>query len=332
MDNLKGESPASTRRFATIPSGTPLGDEVHDPNDLPPGYTATSDVSHSPRQPLRSTPGLPPLNFTRYQIAEATLSKDKTTITVTQPDLSTNPVRLAKFITEQAALPPKPEIRIMGIRDSVYGENKVDFDIRINMLRYILRPPSSQPWNYMKIVGGVDGRNGGNGGLGAWAKQFCNDNAAKKTFVLTREVANWNTTLLDGRLRTLIASLRYQGRVKISFSSTYAHVVVLCPQNANSPLYSRVLSLVQEPKKYDVVRSVWPYANMPEEDDVDGSRTRECAVQNEREWWEDWKVCIGRAVVSRHKGWLTLDDLIDTAMGVDGMREIKVDRDWGKDF
>lgn len=200
------------------------------------------------------------------------------------------------------------------------------------MLRHILRPGSSQSWNHLKIDSGgaPDGLNGGNGRLETWARQFVNDPAAKKSFTLTRALANWNTALLEGRLRTLIASLRYQGRVQIEFCATHRKVVVLCAMNEKSTLYSRVLSLVKEPKGYEVVRSVWPYANMPEEED-NAMPGRECAVQSEREWWEDWRLWIARAVVGRHNGWLTLDDMMEGAMGPEGMGEVRVETDWGRD-
>ncbi|KAF3898655.1 hypothetical protein GTR04_0039 [Trichophyton interdigitale] len=288
------------------------------PQDAPPDYTepsaALSQEPSSPRGPVLSNSYLPPVNFAHYHIPGSSLSKDGLTITVAPSELSSNPEALTRFIVQQAALPPKPEVRIVGVRD-VTGVRKLDFDIRINMLNQIVRPPGpSSSWNYVKIVGNPSGGSPGGavGDIATFADRLCRDPATNKTFILTREVINWNTQILEGRLRTLIASLNYQGRVMITFPSTHSRVVVPGPKTKNS-FYTQIVSLFKDPKRYDMVRSIWPYANMAGSETSDDPR-RVCAVQSENKWWDEWKMVIAHAIVDGRQGWVSLDDLIELAM------------------
>jgi hypothetical protein len=128
--------------------------------------------------------------------------------------------------------------------------------------------------------------------------------------VLEREYLNWNTQHLEGRIRVLLASLGYLGRIGISFAASHTHVVIQPPPSALMPCF---LSFLKASKKYAVVRSVWPYANTDGEEEGGGAR-RECAVQSENEWWEVWSSVITLAVVRRKKGWVTTEDVMDMAI------------------
>jgi hypothetical protein len=143
-------------------------------------------------------------------------------------------------------------------------------------------------------------------------------------FTLQREVINWNTQLLDGRLRSLLASLRYHGRLSITFPITYSKVVV----QTNDTFYSRLLSLVKDINRYEIVRSVWPYADVAG-GDAQHSAERTCALQSETAWWDDWNELIACAILDKRKGWITLDDLMEYAMMP--KRDTKPAKDWGSD-
>ncbi|KAM5465278.1 hypothetical protein MauCBS54593_006524 [Microsporum audouinii] len=301
------------------------------PQDDPPDYTEPSTAPFqepsSTRGPVFSNSYLPPIDFAQYHIPGSSLSKDGLTITVAPSELSSSPEALTRFMAQQAALPPKPEIRIVGIRENP-GIRKLDFDIRINMLSQIVRPPGpSSSWNYVKIVGSRSAGSPGGaiGDIATFADRFCRDPATNKTFILTREVINWNTQILEGRLRTLIASLNYQGRVTITFPSTHSRVVVPGPKTNNS-FYTQIVSLFKDPKRYDMVRSIWPYANMAGSETSDDPR-RVCAVQSENKWWDEWKLVIANAILEGRQGWLSLDDLIEFAMNP--VKGIKAGDQWG---
>ncbi|KAK2824776.1 hypothetical protein FQN49_007489, partial [Arthroderma sp. PD_2] len=144
-------------------------------------------------------------------------------------------------------------------------------------------------------------------------------------FILTRDVINWNTQILEGRLRTLIASLRYQGRVTITFPSTHSRIVIPGPKTNNS-FYTQIISLFKDPKRYDMVRSIWPYANMAGSETSEDPR-RVCAVESENDWWDEWKMVIATAILAGRQGWLSLDDLVEFSMNP--VKEVKVNGQWG---
>jgi hypothetical protein len=127
-------------------------------------------------------------------------------------------------------------------------------------------------------------------------------------FIFERVVTNWDTSYLEGRLHSLIASLSYRGLVEIRFPITHNRVVVQSPDKVNR-LFTNVTQLFTGTKKYAVVKAVWPYASVPP-----GVANRKFAVQSEEAWWNDWKDAIRGAVLSRRKGWVTVEDRLESLM------------------
>jgi hypothetical protein len=138
---------------------------------------------------------------------------------------------------------------------------------------------------------------------------------------------NWNTDYLEGRIRTLLASIGYRGNVSITFPVSNAHVVVHSGPKINR-LFSNILSTVVDTKKYEVVKAYWPYATLGPSS-PDNSGVRSCAVQSEEAWWKDWQVVIRRGVLAKRVGWLSLEDQIELAMSP--MVDVEKVRDWGLD-
>jgi len=158
--------------------------------DLPPSYTGplpSSSTAPAPTLPLVTDVSIAsaiPVDFSLYRIPGAKLSKDHITITINDPKYSISPQSLLDLMLAQSKLPPHPQIRITGKRDG-FG---TDFDIKISMLRYIVRPPDargSSTWNYIKLLNnGELGWRGGKeqttlpsskGGLKAWVARFVDD-------------------------------------------------------------------------------------------------------------------------------------------------------------
>lgn len=156
----------------------------------PPPYSSPTTTSPQP-QPQIPIPGLPNLDYTKYLIPDSKTTTTTTTgtdITTINTTLNTDPAALANFIREQAALPPVPFIRIYG--GDEWG-TMVDFDVWVNMVRYLL-PDSSDGgrggggWNYVKIAE----EDKGNGkdqapSLEEWAKRYCAEKSAVKSYVHT---------------------------------------------------------------------------------------------------------------------------------------------------
>ena len=117
-----------------------------------PGYSELLPANGPPTstwsQHLLATPGLPNANILAYLPSNATLSSDETTVTIHDERLVTVPAALAAFIAAQAALPPRPILRIAGSE-----AGNTNFNLRIDMMRYFVRERDEQAWNYIKIVG-----------------------------------------------------------------------------------------------------------------------------------------------------------------------------------
>ena len=62
-------------------------------------------------------------------------------------------------------------------------------------------------------------------------------------------------------------------------------------------------------KKYEVIKSIWPYADVAR-----GTPGRRVAVQDEEEWFLDWKDSIRHAVLGKRSGWVTAEDKLEFLM------------------
>lgn len=167
------------------------------PEDHPPPYT--SATGRSPPEP-QPTPGLPDLAYTKYPIRNSTLSKDRTEAVTTNAALNSDPAALARFLRDQASLPPLPCVRLVGSCAAAEAHGKrVDFDVRVNMLRYFLPPvgEAGARWNYVRLAREERARFAAGGrilssssprllvvgkSLEDWAERYCKDNTAFKTY------------------------------------------------------------------------------------------------------------------------------------------------------
>lgn len=188
-----------SKAIDTSVSQTHQHETLEDNNSIahqePPPYSSPVAARPSPSgnqqrsiRCLSNIPSLPNLDYSKYQIPECTVSKDGTITTNYRP-LCSDATALAQFIREQAALPPLPYIRIVGLPP---GASQPDFDVRINMLRYFLPTSSSTGWNYLKLV--EDGQLAFRGkntqtttpntknGIEDWAKRFCAEKSSLKTY------------------------------------------------------------------------------------------------------------------------------------------------------
>jgi hypothetical protein len=133
-------------------------------------------------------------------------------------------------------------------------------------------------------------------------------NVYRNRFVLERTVINWDTSYLEGRLLSLINSTSYQGHTTVTFPLTHSRVIVHSPDKVNR-FFSNVTKVFTGTKKYEVIKSVWPYADVPR-----GEQGRKCAVQEEEVWFGAWKDAVRHAVLCRRKGWVTVEDRLEFLM------------------
>lgn len=141
------------------------------PENLPPP-PSYSNVSEPAPESIFARPafGLLNIDYTRYNLPHFTFSDDGETATTMLPLYLTQPRGLTEFLHQQAALPPKPLIKIKG-QHKEHGGTKIDFDLKINMTSLIMRPGADR-WNYISIEGGLV--------LDEWARRFCLDKSETK--------------------------------------------------------------------------------------------------------------------------------------------------------
>ncbi|GAM42888.1 hypothetical protein TCE0_044r17262 [Talaromyces pinophilus] len=300
----------------------------------PPPYSSPVSNTAIPRRPIRTAAApvtststsatFPLIDFSKYTIPDSSLSKDGSTISTYHPAFSTNPASLVRFIQEQAALPPLPYIHILGDDN---GGLQRDFDIKINMLPMFLNQTGNgnqNRWNYVKLVADGESAYRGRsdagisptvkGGLDEWAKRFCKEGSAVKSFTLTRQLSNWNTSYIEGQIRSLIASTGYNKPITITFPVKYSKIVVYPPRsNSFNSFFTTLVSPLLDKKRYEVVRAVWPYASLPPGPAANTNRVP--VVQTEEMWWEEWRDVLRWAIVSkRSSGWVSVDDMLDFKM------------------
>jgi hypothetical protein len=167
-------------------------DNDDDIEDLPPAYSmpiaSTAPPTPSPRA-FKLIPGLPNLNFAAYAPATSSVSNDNTTVTFVDAQLCKSPQALAKFLTDQISIPPIPEIRIRGSHKG-WSNEELDFDLRLNMLRYFVPPEGTNGLSYTRLVSQGSSKSPVQAGPTAptssveqWAKVFCQEGGSEKRYV-----------------------------------------------------------------------------------------------------------------------------------------------------
>lgn len=224
------------------------------------------------------------------------------------------------------------------------------------MLPYLVRAPDargSAGWQYVKMIGDNEtGWRGGKlesqmptvkGGLDEWVSRFIMEEIKNKryvyafkylrehhlkctSFALTKQVTNWNTDYLEGQIRSLVASTGYKGRLSIEFPVTHSSLVVQAPTNSKA-WYEAIADVfkAKNSRRYEVIAAVWPFAALAS--DEASSQGNAWAVKSEMQFWAEWKDVLKSAVLEGRKGWLSVEDHVDFAMG-NGWEGRKQTRNW----
>jgi hypothetical protein len=94
--------------------------------------------------------------------------------------LCASPQAFAKVLTEQIALVPVPEVKIRGVHKE-YGSEVIDFDLRVNMMRYFLPKDGGPSLHYTQLnTSGKDRISVS--GIEEWARVFCTNSATDKRY------------------------------------------------------------------------------------------------------------------------------------------------------
>ncbi|CAF9910097.1 MAG: hypothetical protein GOMPHAMPRED_006953 [Gomphillus americanus] len=291
------------------------------PEDLPPAYTTngalqTADTSVSTLDIIKQ---FPRIDYSSYRPPSSSISSDHTKITTSHRPFCKSAATLTKFIQQQAALPPRPFIRIKGISES----GNTEFNLKIDLLPYLYR--TREPWNYFSLKSDTDAEpsssrgpsfrrsQSSNRSLETWAKEFCSDSASIKTFTLERQVVNFDIERLAGLVRNTFADLRFRGQLEVQMETTFTKVVVdNQPTKGAGAFFRPLVSAFVGSKDYEVVKAVWPFARSAP--DESSSSTREFATISELAWWKEWKVAAAKAAFERRTGWVTTEDRLEVVM------------------
>lgn len=280
-------------------------------------------------------PGLLHLDYRLYSPPLFELSEDQATIKSNASYLSSTVSALANLIREQATIPPKPIIQIIGQRG-----RKVDFAVKINLMSLLVSDDIRRRMNYVRCVGRNElAMRGGSSrvptvvpdiessdaasAIDQWCLQYVNDPASVKVFVLERQVANMDINWIEGQVRSLVASTGYKGAVTVKFPVTHARVVVQSPDKVNK-FFTSVTTLFTGKSTYETVKSVWPFATHKS-----GEPGRKFAVQSEQTWWKEWRDPIRHAISMKRVGWVTNEDKLEALMEGAGKGITTIE--WGSD-
>jgi hypothetical protein len=238
------------------------------------------------------------------------------------------------MIREQASYPPSYFVELNGTHtETVRNGNKetknkiTDFHIRLNITHLLTRgigvgdetiellPDNKRGYRGGRIPGlkptvGISDVENQTEELKSWCEDYVNNAAGVKSFTLKREIINHDTKKLEQLLRSAIAGTQYRGHLGIKFPIIHKRVVVYSPGKINEwrittwirwVFYLTFLWIFAWPvlffltHKYEVVKAVYPYANVP----TDDSGNRQCQVMDENEWYLRWVSAIQRAALAR---------------------------------
>ncbi|ETN42875.1 uncharacterized protein HMPREF1541_02033 [Cyphellophora europaea CBS 101466] len=303
--------------------------------------TSTSPSrSHPPTNPLAQLASLASLPFHQYQVPASALNPDRTTLTTTHAPFLTNPDSLTNLILQQSALPPKPSLRISGTHKTSSGETTTDFDLTLSLLPLLdVTEPSSSRLRLHPPPQTSGGGGGGSGGsklfskssssfssrerspLDIWARHFCvTDKSEHRSLRLHRRIEGVSAAaaLLEGHVRTLLAALKYRGKLDVAFPVEYEDVVV----HKRPGNWLVGLLRIYPEKRFEVGEVVWGFGGSASGGGDDGSVLVGL-------WWREWEGVVRNAVLARVKGRVGVEDWVCWRMGA---REAERRVEWGVDW
>lgn len=250
-------------------------------------------------------------------------------------------------MTQQAALPPKPILRISGTHKAAHtGEHTTDFDLSFSLLSLLdlestptgdpisrLRlktppnPPSSPAGRLFKSSSSASGAQSP---LNLWARQFTlHDKSENRSFTLTRTILDYEsiTKLLEGHIRTLLANLKYRGKLEVSFPIEHQSITVHRPPGNWLVSMLRLYPV----KKYEVAEAVWDVGSS----DVagDGSGAGEEGTKAAERWWREWEGVVRNGVLRKEKGLMGVENWIAWKMGGSAEeKRVEWGADWASDW
>lgn len=235
---------------------------------------------------------------------------------------------------EQAKYPPIFTARITGTHtETIHKKDKkekttvTDFDIQLDMTHLLVAGPTTPPnlkIQGLQCVSAVDKvyrgdrmqRNalaGFEPDIGALIHEYTSSTFPVRSFTLRRQILHHDSAALEKLLSSLVASTNYRGHLKISFPVTHNRVTVYSPCWQNKArdniwvrwlFYLTFLWIFTWPylwfvtRRWEALVSQFPYSCSPE------CGNRKFTTKSEKEFFEEWRLSLRRAVLGKRQGWI----------------------------
>ncbi|KAL2151210.1 hypothetical protein VTH82DRAFT_6308 [Thermothelomyces myriococcoides] len=260
--------------------------------------------------------------------------------------LDNDPTLLERQITLSATKPPRFTVRIHGTHNQTvrqHGKSKrkkvTDFDVLVDLTPYLFSDaPRGKSWSSLRTVENSEKTRRGTifprrapglkrdleiaspkPSLAEWCHRYCASHAGVKAFVLRRQVTGFDQESMKYMLENLVRCTNYQGHINITFPVTGDQVVVYNACKINRWrltqwivwfCYLTFLWLLTWPflffrtKRFDVAIAEWPFSV------TEANGDKRYVSMSEEHIYNLWACAIKRAVLSKHQGPLSEEDLI----------------------
>lgn len=316
-------------------------------DDLPPSYghavlqePSIPSISDEPSAPLVSAPSdfEAPLIFREDANTRARFYIDRRL---------DDPARLEKHIEKEAALPPRPYIRLVGTHTETTRDRKgktesstvTDFDVNVELTPFLYSDAQyRKSWAYLRTVENSEKARRGTvfakrapgssqdievGGtpkptLQEWCHRFGASHAGLKCFVLRRRVVGFDEAGVVYKLRRMVSDTNYRGNLCVQLGTKNDYVECYNSAKINHWRFTpwiwwlTVLSLM--------FIFTWPYlwlrtkrwevavAEWPFSRTTEDGRKEYVSI-SEEQWYNMWARAICKAVLEKRQATLDQEDL-----------------------
>lgn len=128
------------------------------------------------------------------------------------------------------------------------------------------------------------------GSFCTYSPVFMRNTDSVVSFLVERGVMISNTSILEGRVRSLDGSLKFRGNITVPFPVSHTAVVVAAGSQG-AGFVTKPFSKIPDKEEYSVVRAIWPSATTASSSlatamNGQGGTARVCALQSNEGWWD----------------------------------------------
>ncbi|OTB00183.1 hypothetical protein M426DRAFT_66379 [Hypoxylon sp. CI-4A] len=317
-------------------------------DDLPPNYSESESASLLPTTPAPPAPASARAVASRPFVEDATFFEDLNTGNESWISQSLQfPGDLEDHITQLAAIPPRPFIKLVGTHTETTRDSKgktekntvTDFDVSVELTPYLYSDAQfRRSWNHLRTVENGEKTRRGTilrkravgsnqhievGGdpkptLREWCHRYAASHAGLKVFALHRRMVGFDEERIKNRLRTMVNETNYRGHLRIELITKGS--LIECYNEAKINHW-RLTAWIQMLFACTLLFIfTWPYlwlrtkrwevavAEWPFSRMAPGG-TKEYVSISEDQWYNMWGRAISKAVLQKRQAVLDQEDL-----------------------